>query len=129
MSYDKTKWNVVLDSHIHTKASDGKLTAEQCIKYHQSVGFNACVITEHNTMKNVRKVLELKEKYKKEFNLIPGVEYTTMRIHICLIGITDWDCKKISTRPTNDQIKQAIKKVHDKGGFVARLPLPLVSMA
>ena len=45
LDYDKEKWNVVIDCHSHTNHSDGKLTVEQSIKYHLSVGFNACVFT------------------------------------------------------------------------------------
>ncbi|TXT61681.1 MAG: membrane protein of unknown function [Promethearchaeota archaeon] len=119
VDYDKNKWNVILDTHTHTSASDGKLSVEQVIKYHQSVGFNACVITDHNTMRNIEEVLRLKRKYKDEFILIPGMEYTTFRIHICLIGITQWDCKKIPSRPTDQQIKEVIEKTHEMGGVVA----------
>ena len=122
--YDPQKWNVLLDIHSHTYASDGKLSVEQNVKYHMSVGFNACVITDHNTLKNVGEVLRIKEKYKDKFILIPGLEYTTNRIHMCFIGITEWDCKNIPKYPTDKQIKEAIDKVHEMGGVVAACHYP-----
>jgi hypothetical protein len=124
LDYDNSKYSVVLDTHSHTRASDGKLTVEQNIKFHQSVGFNAAVITDHNTLKNLSEVLEMQKKYEKEFVVIPGVEYTTLRIHMCLIGITEWDCKNIPLMPTNEDIRVTIKKVHDLGGVVSVCHFP-----
>ena len=119
LDYDKEKWNVVIDCHSHTNHSDGKLTVEQSIKYHLSVGFNACVFTDHNSLKNLNEVMAMKEKYKDTFMVIPGLEYTTYRIHMCFLGITEWDCKNdIPNHPSDEDIKKAIEKVHRMGGLV-----------
>jgi predicted metal-dependent phosphoesterase TrpH len=116
---DKTKWNITLDTHSHTSAYEGKLTVKQNILYHLSVGFNACVITEHNTFRNIDKVLKIKEMYKDQIVVIPGLEYTTSRVHMCFIGITEWDCDSIPSFPTDEEIKEAIEKVHKLGGVVS----------
>lgn len=123
-AYDNGKWNVVLDTHCHTTVCEGKLSLEQAIKWHKSLGFNATVITEHNSMKNMDEVLEIKEKYKEDFIIIPGIEYTTYRIHMCFMGITEWDTKSIPTYPTDNQIKEAINKVHEMGGVVSACHFP-----
>ncbi len=116
VDYNKEKWNVVLDTHCHTRRSDGKLTLEKNVFYHLSVGFNAFVITDHNRMPNVKEIKRLNEKYKGKMVIIPGFEYTTLRFHMCIIGITDWG-KKIHLYPTDEQIKEVIEEAHRKGGI------------
>jgi predicted metal-dependent phosphoesterase TrpH len=114
---DPNQWNVVLDTHCHTKVREGHLNIEQMIRFHQAMGFNACAITEHNTMRNIISVLRMQKKFSKEFILIPGMEYTTSRIHMCFLGIKSWK-GNIPFMPTNEEIRQAIKQVHSKGGVV-----------
>jgi hypothetical protein len=48
-----------LDTHAHSTASDGWMTPEQCIMWHIANGFNAFVLTDHNTGKNNKPILEL----------------------------------------------------------------------
>ncbi len=116
--YDTGKWNVTLNTHTHTRYSDGKLSVEEAIRYHAAVGFNAAVFTDHNTMANLDEVLRMQAKYKDRFVVIPGVEFTTERIHMCFLGIREWDCKTIPVHPTNAQIHAAIAEVHQRGGVV-----------
>ncbi|MEX2728712.1 MAG: hypothetical protein Q6353_015760, partial [Candidatus Sigynarchaeum springense] len=39
--YDKAKYNVLLDTHFHTRHSDGIMTVEEGIAWHLAMGFNA----------------------------------------------------------------------------------------
>ena len=41
---------IIFDAHSHTKYSDGILTVEQNVKWHIAHGFNAMVLTDHNTV-------------------------------------------------------------------------------
>ncbi len=116
--YDTAKWNVTLNTHAHTRYSDGKLSVEEAIKYHQAVGFTAAVFTDHNTMANLPEVEQMQAKYAGKFVVIPGVEYTTLRIHMCFLGVREWDCSTIPPHPTDDQIQAAITEVHRRGGVV-----------
>lgn len=114
---DKTKWNIILDTHCHTKAREGRLNVEQMINLHKAMGFNACCITEHNTYSSIISVLRAQKHHAKDFLVIPGFEYTTSRIHMCIIGLKSWK-GYIPFTPTDLEIQQTIKKAHENGGIV-----------
>jgi predicted metal-dependent phosphoesterase TrpH len=114
---DKTKWNIILDTHSHTKAMEGRMNVEQVITFHQAMGFNACCITEHNTLRSILSVLRAQKNHAKDFLVIPGFEYTTSRIHMCILGIKAWK-GSIPLTPTDLEIQQAIKQAHERGGVV-----------
>ena len=105
-----------LDTHAHSTASDGWMTPEQCIMWHIANGFNAFVLTDHNTGKNNKYILELQDKYP-EIVIIPGFEWTTLRIHLNFLGIEDFP-GKIKFNPTDEQIKSAIKRAKEMGAIV-----------
>lgn len=115
--YDRDKFNVVLDTHCHTRKSpDGALKLRQLVAYHKAVGFNACVVTDHNIIGHIEEMKRLNEENAGEFLIIPGMEYTTSRIHMCFLGIEEWEIDSIPSEPTDDEIRDAIRKVHDMGG-------------
>ena len=105
-----------LDTHSHTTASDGWMTPEQCIKWHIANGFNAFVLTDHNTSKNNNPILELQDKYP-EIVIIPGFEWTTLRLHLNFLGIEDFP-GKVDYNPTDEHIKSVIKKAKEMGAVV-----------
>ncbi len=111
-------FNVIFDQHSHTKYSDGILTVEQNILWHITMGFNACVITDHNTLKNSDDIAEMALKYQNEIVVIQGMEYTTSRIHMNFIGISSWDLR-VPIVPTDQEILEAIEEVHQQGGVVS----------
>ena len=111
-------YDVLFDSHSHTKYSDGVLTVEQNIRWHISMGFNAIAITDHNNLKNSADLAELAEAYKDQIIVIQGMEWTTNRIHMNFIGISEWELK-IPGEPTDLEIQQAIDEVHNQGGVVS----------
>jgi hypothetical protein len=121
--YDKQKWNILLNTHQHTLYSDGKLTVEQAVRYNKAMGFNACVFTDHNNMNNLKDVLDAKERHKNDFVVIPGIEWTTGRVHLCFLGITEWK-ENIPWKPTNEEIKKAVDQVHQMGGVVVVCHFP-----
>jgi len=105
-----------LDTHSHTTESDGHMTAEQNIRWHIANGFHAMVVSDHNTGKANEPSLQLQKKYP-EIVIIPGIEWTTLRLHMNFIGIKDYPYE-ISLIPTDEQIIDAIKKAKKLGAVV-----------
>ena len=121
--YNDTQFNIVFDHHSHTLYSDGHLTVEQNILWHLAHGFNAITISDHNTMENAEEIALMAEKYKDDIIFIPGLEWTTNRIHLNLIGITE-EVLVPSNNPTDDEIKAAINNTHNQGGIVVVNHIP-----
>lgn len=116
--YNSSEYNVILDQHSHTLYSDGSLTVEQNIKWHISMGYNAIVITDHNTMDHKDDIDDLKSEYKdKGIILVVGMEWTTNRIHLNFLGLDEWN-EPIPDNPTDNEIKEAIDEAHDQGAVV-----------
>lgn len=105
-----------LDTHAHTTASDGCLTPEQCIKWYIANGFDAFVLSDHNTGKNNKPILKLQDKYP-EIVIIPGFEWTTARIHLNFLGIEDFP-EKIPWKPKDEKIMEVIKKAKEMSAIV-----------
>ncbi len=115
--YNETQFNIVFDHHSHTLYSDGHLTVEQNILWHLAHGFNAIAISDHNTMDNAEEIAVMAEKYKDDIIFVPGFEWTTGRIHMNLIGITEY-IPVPSNKPTDEEIIAAIDATHNQGGVV-----------
>lgn len=116
--YDSTKYNVILDQHSHTIHSDGDLTVRQNIQWHISMGYNTIVITDHNTLNHKNDIESLKAEYlAKGVIVILGMEWTTDRVHMNILGLSSWDLP-IPSNPTDDQIKEAIVEAHNQGAVV-----------
>ncbi len=74
-NYNTTEWNVLLDSHSHTKYSDGKLTPRQNILWHIAMGFNAMILTDHNTYRGVEKAREIaRNEYDDKIKVFAGIK-------------------------------------------------------
>lgn len=74
-----------IDLHIHSKASDGKLSVLEIIHKAQKSGLTAIAITDHNTIGGIKEYLSSKKKVDG-IEIIPGVEvsaiYKGTLIHI-----------------------------------------------
>jgi predicted metal-dependent phosphoesterase TrpH len=122
--YDKSKYNVVFDQHSHTIYSDGSLTIKQNVEWHIAMGYNALAITDHNNMRHLEKIDEIKREYsEKEIIIISGIEWTTIRGHFNFLGISIWD-DRIRYKPKDKKIIEIINKVHDQGGIVVCNHIP-----
>ncbi|MHA2180073.1 MAG: CehA/McbA family metallohydrolase [Promethearchaeota archaeon] len=116
--YNKVKYNVVFDHHSHTKFSDGALTIKKNVEWHIAMGFNALAITDHNNMHHLAEIDNVRDEYaSKGIIILSGVEWTTDKIHLNLLGIAKWE-EKISYRTTEDKIIETINKAHDLGAIV-----------
>jgi len=125
-SFNYTSWtptnftaenNIIFDAHSHTIYSDGVLSVEQNILWHIAHGYNACAITDHNTLNHKSDLEKMAAKYLDKIIVILGMEWTTKRIHMNFIGISEWN-DPIPSNPTDDQIKEAINKAHAQNAIV-----------
>ncbi len=121
--YNESLGNIILDQHSHTRYSDGILTVEQSVKWHISMGYNAFVISDHNNIDSLEDIDEISLKYKDEIIIIPGMEWSTSRIHMNFLGIEEW-ILPIPSNPNNTEIQLAIDEVHSQGGVVTVNHLP-----
>lgn len=80
-------YNIVLDQHSHTEYSDGGMTPRQNVLWHIAMGHNAMFLTDHNTLDNINEVVALQEEFKDTILIMPGMEWSTSRIHLNLLGI------------------------------------------
>ncbi|MHA1112155.1 MAG: PHP domain-containing protein [Promethearchaeota archaeon] len=110
-------YSIVFDQHSHTLYSDGILTVEQNVKWHIAHGFNAMVLTDHNNLRNSKDLQEIAAEYASEFILIQGIEWTTGRIHMNFLGISEWNLR-IPVSPSDAEIQEAIDEAHAQSAVV-----------
>lgn len=58
---------------------------EQAMEWALTMGYNAVVLTDHNTMEGVREAVrltEVDERFRGKLVVIPGLEYTSCRVHM-----------------------------------------------
>lgn len=65
------------DLHVHTTASDGKLTPEQVIRLAVDMGLDGLAITDHDTVNAIVPGLRYISQMGLDFELIPGIEFNT----------------------------------------------------
>ncbi|MHA1670390.1 MAG: CehA/McbA family metallohydrolase [Promethearchaeota archaeon] len=122
--YDNTKHNVVFDQHSHTNYSDGKLTIKQNVEWHIAMGYNAIAITDHNNMRHIEEIDGIRQQYaEKGVIILSGFEWTTIRLHLNFLGISNWD-ERVRYKPKDEKIIDAIDKVHDQNGIVVCNHIP-----
>ncbi|KAJ2209577.1 hypothetical protein IW143_004522, partial [Coemansia sp. RSA 520] len=118
MDSNFTDYNVLLDAHMHTTYSDGVLSPKQAIDYAIANGYNAVIVTDHQTVAGSIAAKKYAEKHHSDqITVITGMEYTCCRIHMNLIGIN----KSVAVTPpfpSDDELRDVIDKVHDMGGLV-----------
>ncbi|KAJ2461477.1 hypothetical protein GGI02_005657 [Coemansia sp. RSA 2322] len=111
-------YNVLLDAHLHTTYSDGALSPKQAIDFSLANGFNAIIVTDHQTVAGslaAKKYAD--ENLEGRITIITGMEYTCCRIHMNLIGINE-SIPVSPPFPSDDELRSVIDKVHSMGGMV-----------
>ncbi|KAF9158377.1 hypothetical protein DFQ26_007719 [Actinomortierella ambigua] len=112
------QYDVLLDGHSHTIYSDGIMTPETLIKWHIANGYNALIVTDHNTIEGgLAAEMIAKEKYADKITVIPGMELSCCRFHMNLIGINETIDIAMKKWPTDEQIKETIQRTHQLGGI------------
>ncbi|KAG0262370.1 hypothetical protein BG011_010253 [Mortierella polycephala] len=112
------EYDVLLDGHSHSIYSDGRMDPETLLKWHIANGYNAVVVSDHNTIAGGLAAQEIAlEKYKDNITVIPAMELTCCRLHMNLIGINETIDIAIRKWPTDEQIKATIDRTHALGGL------------
>ncbi|KAI8093276.1 polymerase/histidinol phosphatase-like protein [Halteromyces radiatus] len=114
------QYNVLLDGHSHSTYSDGKMNVKQLLDWHIANGYNAVMVTDHNTIAGgiyAEKLALQDEYYKERIVVIPGMEYSCCRIHMNLIGINQ-TIPVGPPVPSDFELQQVINKTHALGGIV-----------
>ncbi len=108
----------LVDLHAHTNASDGLLSPSQLVAWSMSNGYDGLVVSDHNTMDAVEAVKEAASRLDPSFVVIPGVEFTSLRSHMNLIGVRTPMKRPNLLWPSKQAIKEAIDHAHAEGGVV-----------
>jgi hypothetical protein len=110
------------DLHIHTKASDGKITAEEAVLLAHRMGLAAISIADHDTVEGVEAALRVSKEYGIE--IIPGVELSSeiKGVELHLLGyFIDWRDKWFRNKlrefqaARKDRAQRIIEKLQDLG--------------
>ncbi|MHA1401784.1 MAG: PHP domain-containing protein, partial [Candidatus Heimdallarchaeaceae archaeon] len=119
---------MLLDGHSHTYYSDGYLSPKQNLLWHISMGFNAIVLTDHNTFDGVEEIRRIaREEFNDTIKVLRGFEWTTDRCHLNVILPPEVEpeeyeslvtFKSYSYTPTDAEIKQLIDQAHNIGALV-----------
>ncbi|KAJ2724676.1 hypothetical protein GGI07_001828 [Coemansia sp. Benny D115] len=113
-----TEYNVLLDAHMHTTYSDGVLTPKQAVDFAIANGYNAVIVTDHQTVEGGLAARRYAEDNRKgQITVIPGMEYTCCRIHMNLIGINE-SIPVHPPSPSDAELQAVIERVHRMGGLV-----------
>ncbi|KAJ1883390.1 hypothetical protein H4R99_000711 [Coemansia sp. RSA 1722] len=113
-----TQYNVLLDAHLHTTYSDGVLSPKQALEFALANGYNAVIVTDHQTVDGALAAKAYAEEHLQgKITVIAGMEYTCCRIHMNLIGINE-SIQATPPSPSDEQIKAVIDKAHAMGGLV-----------
>jgi len=89
-----------VDLHIHTTASDGRLSPADIVRKSAELGLTTIAITDHDTVDGVVPALEAAEAFP-QLKVIPGVELSTDVPHgeVHLLGyFIDYTDQKLLTR-------------------------------
>ena len=90
--YNKTfpmDFNIIFEPHVHTTFSDGRLNLEKMLEWAMAMGYNAIALTDHNTIGGIRRAVQLSEtddRFRGKIVVLPGMEYSSCRIHMNIIG-------------------------------------------
>ncbi|KAJ3395212.1 hypothetical protein HDU92_006109 [Lobulomyces angularis] len=125
-------YTVLLDTHIHSTASDGKLNPRQVAEWAVASGYNAIIVTDHNSVDGALQVKKFVEKdplFSKQLIVIPGMEYTSCTVHMNFLNINETiplcsDGSNYCPVQTLDMIKFLVDKVHGLGGWVSINHIP-----
>lgn len=102
----------LIDFHAHTIFSDGFYSPTDLIQLMIENGFHGCVISDHDGIQGALEAERIAREKYPNFLVIPGLEFTTDRVHLVLMGIRE----NISPRQSGGVMSGRYEHVHDGAG-------------
>jgi predicted metal-dependent phosphoesterase TrpH len=106
------------DLHIHTSLGDGLASVEQIFEFvEHHTDLDIIAITDHDDIRGAMQALELAERKRYRFQVIPGNEITTRHGHLLALFVT-------REFPMLKSLEASMAAVYEAGGL-AIAPHPL----
>jgi predicted metal-dependent phosphoesterase TrpH len=106
------------DLHMHTSLGDGLASVQQIFDYvEEHTDLDIIAITDHDDIRGAMQALDLIERRKYRFKVIPGTEITTRQGHLLALFVT-------RDFPMLKSLEWSVQAVYDAGGMVIA-PHPL----
>lgn len=106
------------DLHLHTRVSDGFGTVEQLLEYvEHGTDLDVIAVTDHEDVRGGLVARELAAKRGYRFEVVPGVEVTTLQGHVLALFVE-------RDIPSFRGVESTLAMIHDAGGL-AIAPHPL----
>lgn len=106
------------DIHIHSEHSDGMASVLEILNYvEEHTDLDLIAITDHDMFDGSEIALALAAKRKYRFDVITGMEVTTLEGHLLALGLT----KPVKSL---QRLDQTIAQIHAQGGL-AIIPHPM----
>ena len=106
------------DLHIHTRYGDGMATIPELLHYVEDAAeLDVIAVTEHDTVRAAVEARELHARGTFRFELIPGIEVTTLDGHLIGLFVDEPIASFRRMEPT-------LADIHERGGL-AIVPHPL----
>ncbi len=71
--------------HCHSACSDGSASVMEILEYAECIGIGAVAITDHDKIDSVAQA----KKYKGDILFIPGIEVSSTKGHILVLGVEE----------------------------------------
>ncbi|MBN9493372.1 phosphotransferase [bacterium] len=106
------------DLHIHTRVSDGMATISDVLAYvHERTELDLIAVTDHEDVTGGLRARELAAKRAYPFEVVPGVEVTTLQGHLLGIGVEE-------SPKSFRRVESTLEMIHAQGG-IAIIPHPM----
>jgi predicted metal-dependent phosphoesterase TrpH len=106
------------DLHIHSRHGDGMATVAEVLRHTEDhTDLDVIAVTEHDTLRATEEARDLCARNSYRFDIIPGMEVTTLDGHLLALFIDD-------PVPSFKRIEQTLAAIHRQGGL-AVVPHPL----
>jgi predicted metal-dependent phosphoesterase TrpH len=110
----------VVDLHFHSDASsDGRMTPRQIVQWCRANGYDGVALTDHNSVANLSEIRRIAAEIDPDFVVIPGVEWSTMRFHANVLGVTSFGHRESYLQwPSLEDIAEEGDRARRQGGLI-----------
>jgi predicted metal-dependent phosphoesterase TrpH len=98
------------DLHVHTTASDGLRSPEECVHLANELGLDIIGITDHDRTWGALLALEEARKLGGSVSVVPGTEITTAQGHLLALYVKE-------EIPSMGSLFETVREIHYRGGL------------